>query len=121
MNHFEGWRAFTLRKLATLQAFPLNYKFIGSFTHIKKQISIAFPASVAKVFFVSIRNFLKRHDCIRSYAARPGGPAAPALGHLPDNRHRTRSLSQFPGGSRRLNGGLNEDEALQIAIRESRR
>lgn len=116
MIHYNGQRDFTRRELATLQAFPLDHEFVGSLTDSRKQIGNAFPASVAKVFFESIRKCLERQDRNR----RPGGPVAPAQGHLSQDRRQTGSHSQVPGYSR-LNGDLDEDEALQTAIRESRR
>lgn len=121
MIHYNGQRDFTPRELATLQGFPLHHEFVGSRTDVKKQIGNAFPASVAKVFFENIRKFLERQDRNRISAAPPGGPNAPAPGHhLPENRQRTRIQSQVPGYSH-LNGDLDEDEALQTAMRESRR
>lgn len=121
--HYNGERDYTLRELAILQGFLYGHMFVGTRTQIKKQIGNAFPASVAKVFFGTIRKFLERQDRNRMSAAAPsGGPDTPASGYhyLPNNRRRTLSHSQVPGYSR-LNGGLGEDEALQTAMRESRR
>lgn len=113
--HYSGQREFTLRELAILQGVPLDHEFVGpSRTVIKKQIGNAFPASVAKVFFESIRKFLERQDRSRNLAPPGsndrGGPRPPAGAQRP----------RLPEYSR-LNGDLNEDEALQRAMRESRR
>lgn len=104
MMHYSGQRDYTIRELATLQGFALNHEFVGpTRTAIKRQIGNAFPASVSKVFFQTIRKFLERHD-------RGRMPAPPGFVGLP----------RLPGYSR-LNANLDEDEGLQVAMRESRR
>lgn len=122
--HYGGERDYTLREFATLQGFPLNHEFVGTRTDIKKQIGNAYPASVAKVFFESIRKFLEQQDRNRmAAAARPGGPDSPAPIHSRVvDRRQTPHHHHGPGpGYNRLNGDLDEDEALQTAMRESRR
>ncbi|KAJ4424061.1 hypothetical protein N0V82_001308 [Gnomoniopsis sp. IMI 355080] len=117
MVHYSGQRDFTIRELATLNGYPLDHNFIGpSKTAIKKQIGNAFPASVAKVFFESIRKFLERQDRDRHLASASLGL----------NGHRPQPAASGAPGPRlpeytRLNGDLDEDEALQIAMRESHR
>lgn len=118
--HYDGERDYTPREFATLQGFRLGHEFVGSRTEIKKQIGNAFPASVAKVFFLSIRKFLERQDRNRMSAAPPDGPDSPVQSHTRVDRRQPRHHGQGPRYSR-LNGDLDEDEALQAAMRESRR
>ncbi|KAH7304942.1 S-adenosyl-L-methionine-dependent methyltransferase [Stachybotrys elegans] len=58
----DGTRNFTLRELASLQGFPLDYKFLGDVTSIKRQIGNAFPPNTVKVLYNHLRNWLLRQD-----------------------------------------------------------
>lgn len=58
--HPSGSREFTLRELASLHGFPVEHHFEGAY--IKKQISNAFPPSVAKIIFQHLQQWLKRLD-----------------------------------------------------------
>ncbi|TVY81929.1 Modification methylase HphIA [Lachnellula suecica] len=59
-RHPSGERDFTLREYATLQGFPINHLFLG--TYRKKQIGNAVPPCVAKVLFESIKRDLDAAD-----------------------------------------------------------
>lgn len=48
LPHPNGQRRMTCRELATIQSFPLNYKFIGSISSIYRQIGNAVPPLLAK-------------------------------------------------------------------------
>lgn len=81
-------------EFATLQGFPREHQFFGPARRVvMKQIGNAFPPIVAKVFFEAIRKSLEAQD--RGHGAQA-----------------------VPGYSL-LNGNLDEDEALQAAMRES--
>lgn len=58
--HPSGTRSFTLREIACLQGFPLEHRFgkVG----VREQIGNAFPPVVAKVFFESIIQALRKAD-----------------------------------------------------------
>lgn len=60
--HPSGLRDFTIREYASLQGFPLNHRFIGSY--VKKQIGNAVPPSVAKILFEGIKSALDKADGI---------------------------------------------------------
>ncbi|ROW16573.1 hypothetical protein VPNG_01461 [Cytospora leucostoma] len=132
-QHYSGTRAYTLRELACLQGFPVVHRFEGGSGQIKKQIGNAFAPCVVKVFLTHLRKHLERVDG----AQHPRGPPpAPAFRPLPDpslpspgpydrrprvvkdlgmQRHNTNGpLDDY-------NGNLDEDEALEFALRESRK
>lgn len=59
--HPSGKRGFTLREFASLQTFPADYQFQGSY--IKKQIGNAVPPkALGKVLFRHIRKHLEEFD-----------------------------------------------------------
>ncbi|KAI1324601.1 S-adenosyl-L-methionine-dependent methyltransferase [Xylariaceae sp. FL0255] len=60
--HPSGLRPFTVRELATIQGFPLDYQFRGTATQIKKQIGNAFAPVVVEVLYRHIRKFLLQED-----------------------------------------------------------
>lgn len=60
--HPDGWRDFTVREYASLQGFPQNHVFRGSY--VKKQIGNAVPPCVGKVLFESIKKELDAVDGI---------------------------------------------------------
>jgi len=60
--HPSGTRDFTLREYASLQGFPPNHIFKGSY--VKKQIGNAVPPCVAKILFESIKKDLDEVDGI---------------------------------------------------------
>lgn len=123
-SHFSGLRDFTLREIACLQGFPVSHQFEGNKTAIRKQIGNAFPSCVAQAFYDHLRRWLQQVDSIQRTPAqvearrfhgqrvvgplggRPQGNPAPAISK------ETRS---------HVNGDLNEDEALELALQESRR
>ncbi|KAH9886601.1 S-adenosyl-L-methionine-dependent methyltransferase [Xylariomycetidae sp. FL2044] len=58
--HYSGKRGFTLRELATLQGFPVDYAFQGGY--LKKQIGNAFPPPAVKTLYQHIRKWLEKQD-----------------------------------------------------------
>lgn len=62
--HPSGSRAFTVRELATIQTFPIDYVFASNInaTDAKRQIGNAFPPRAAKVLFSHIRKWLADTD-----------------------------------------------------------
>ncbi|KAK7748713.1 hypothetical protein SLS53_000736 [Cytospora paraplurivora] len=124
-QHYSGTRAYTLRELACLQGFPVVHRFEGGSGQIKKQIGNAFAPCVVKVFLTHLRQHLERVDG----AQHPRGPPpAPAFRPLPnlslpssgpyDRRPR---LVKNIGPLDNYNGNLDEDEALELALQESKK
>jgi site-specific DNA-cytosine methylase len=70
MCHPSGRRAFTLRELACIQSFPKKHKFLGTFTQINRQIGNAFPPSVVKILYQSLRTWLLEQDHVLPF--KPG-------------------------------------------------
>ncbi|KAI1488017.1 S-adenosyl-L-methionine-dependent methyltransferase [Biscogniauxia mediterranea] len=60
--HPSGLRNFTIRELAMLQGFPINYQFRGTARQIKRQIGNAFPPTVVKVLYSHIHAWLLQKD-----------------------------------------------------------
>lgn len=58
--HWTGQRDFTKREYATLNGFPVRYRFFGS--HPKRQIGNVFPPIVTHTLFKHIRAWLERAD-----------------------------------------------------------
>ena len=137
-HHFSGRRAYTEREMARLQGFPDAHRFEGNATAIRKQIGNAFAPSVAGVVLKHLRRHLERVD-----GARAGGDGGPPQSPPPsrvllagapsgDHRGRGRHVSGMaaPGMRRRrsnvqprlddYNGDFEEDEALELALQESR-
>lgn len=55
MYHYKFPRALTNRERASLQTFPLNYKFYGNKTSVRRQIGMAVPPLGAKAIFKNIK------------------------------------------------------------------
>ncbi|KAI0535994.1 S-adenosyl-L-methionine-dependent methyltransferase [Xylaria digitata] len=62
--HNSGERNFTLRELACLQGFPMNYTFLGSMTQISRQIGNAFPPVVVEILYRHLRKWLLDQDFV---------------------------------------------------------
>ncbi|OTB00489.1 hypothetical protein M426DRAFT_26533 [Hypoxylon sp. CI-4A] len=62
--HYSGKRPFTLRELAMLQGFPLEYQF--QTPEQKRQIGNAFPPLVVATLYKHIRRWLEEKDHIRA-------------------------------------------------------
>ncbi|KAI0602623.1 S-adenosyl-L-methionine-dependent methyltransferase [Biscogniauxia sp. FL1348] len=60
--HPSGLRNFTIRELAMLQGFPVDYQFRGNTTQIKRQIGNAFPPTVVSVLYRHIHAWLLQQD-----------------------------------------------------------
>lgn len=123
-SHFSGSRDFTVREIACLQGFPISYQFEGNKTAIKKQIGNAFPPCVVKAFYGYFRDWLQRVDGVRTPA--PAQAPAPQVARprpVVDRHQRgtPASISLVVEPRHHVNGNLNEDEALQLALQESRR
>ncbi|KAK7709815.1 hypothetical protein SLS64_006057 [Diaporthe eres] len=122
VDHSSGLRSFTLRELACLQGFPRSHQFVGNKTEIKKQIGNAFPSCVVKVIYEHIRNWLERVDGVQRAPAQEQ-PPAPRVARPPsvvDRRHRSMPTTTPQVEPRHhVNGDLDEDEALQLALQES--
>ena len=58
MYHYKYPRSLTNRERATLQTFPINYKFCGNKTSVRKQIGMAVPPIGAKEIFTSLKKYL---------------------------------------------------------------
>ena len=56
MYHYKFPRALTNRERASLQTFPLRYKFHGNKTSVRKQIGMAVPPLFIKLFFLTLKN-----------------------------------------------------------------
>ena len=59
MYHYKFPRALTNRERASLQTFPLRYKFHGNKTSVRKQIGMAVPPLAAKAIFSNIKKCLR--------------------------------------------------------------
>jgi len=70
--HFSGTRDYTVRELACLQGFPVDFKFVKqqSNTDKKRQIGNAVPPVVAKIFLTAVRKALEAEDRAREYVSR---------------------------------------------------
>ncbi|KAF2966916.1 hypothetical protein GQX73_g6669 [Xylaria multiplex] len=62
--HSSGKRHFTLRELACIQGFPINYTFLGSMTQISRQIGNAFPPVVVEILYRHLREWLLYQDFV---------------------------------------------------------
>ena len=54
MYHYKEPRALSNRERATLQTFPINYKFFGNKTSIRRQIGMAVPVKGAQIIMNNI-------------------------------------------------------------------
>ncbi|KAI5804885.1 S-adenosyl-L-methionine-dependent methyltransferase [Geopyxis carbonaria] len=60
--HPNGLRRFTVREIASLQAFPISYCFHGTESQKKRQIGNAVPPRLAEAVFREIRKSLEEAD-----------------------------------------------------------
>lgn len=108
--HFSGQRDYTLREIACLQGFPASHQFSGTRTQIKKQIGNAFPSCMVKAVYDHLRAWLEKVDGVqRAPPAQAEAPRPPA----PRRAGPSETTVQ-------INGDLTEDEALEMALQESR-
>ena len=56
--HPEADRPITPREAATLQSFPLDFKFVGSYTSVSRQIGEAVPPEMAKAIAIHVAEIL---------------------------------------------------------------
>lgn len=115
-SHPSGRRDYTLREIACLQGFPIWHQFEGNKTAIKKQIGNAFPPCVVKAFYDHLRAWLQQVDGIQSVPAPASPPVQRETVSLVGRRRTNITARQ-----KYVNGDLDEDEALSMALRESRR
>lgn len=143
-GHYSGLRDYTPRELACLQGFPLSHAFEGHCVGvIKKQIGNAFPPCVVKVIYQHLGRWLERVDGRLAAPAQPqpsplppmamGQDVALAGAFTPCRSNNTRpsiapaTATGFERPARRgslpyqgYNGDLSEDDALEVALQESR-
>lgn len=133
--HWDGERDLTLAEFARLQGFPEDYIFKAPC--IKKQIGNAFPPTVVHAIMKQIVHSLELADNINScpreqdvisiddnddeddkirHQSRDSG--APSPGH---KREPEPDYPDYPGYFQDINHGLSEEEAIQIAMEESKR
>lgn len=62
MYHWEGNRELTNRERARIQTFPDDYKFIGKYSSVRKQIGMAVPPKGAKIIFNAVLNSFAKID-----------------------------------------------------------
>lgn len=124
IQHSSGTRDFTVREIACLQGFPTSHEFEGNRTAIKKQIGNAFPSCVVKNIYGHLRRWLEDVDGVQRAPAQARPPAL-QVARPPsavDRRHRGIPRPTLPVEPRHhVNGDLDEDEALQLALQESMR
>lgn len=123
VNHFSGLRTFTERELACLQGFPRSHQFLGTKTEIRRQIGNAFPSCAVKALYEYLRKWLERVDGVQRAPAQVNAPAPQVVRPLlpaVDRRRRGVPAPALPVEPRHhVNGDLDEDEALQLALQES--
>lgn len=124
-SHFSGLRDYTLREIACLQGFPVSHQFEGTRTAIKQQIGNAFPSCVAEAFYNHLRGWLQQVDSIQSTPAQVGARRFPdpwAIVPIAGRPQGNPAPGSTSNGTRHfVNGELDEDEALELALQESRR
>lgn len=125
--HYSGNREYTLRELACLQGFPLTHMFEGFKTAIKKQIGNAFPPCVAKVFFQHLRKWLELRDGVQSHPVLSSPPrldlTSPGRNYRILSSASNRAINEEGDvilNTGAYNGDLEEEEAICIALQESR-
>ncbi len=59
LPHPNGLRRMTCRELATVQSFPLDYKFVGNSSSVYRQIGNAVPPLLAKAVALQFNQLLK--------------------------------------------------------------
>lgn len=120
-SHFSGRRDWTLREIACLQGFPVFHQFEGNKTAIKKQIGNAFPPCVVKAIYDHLRAWLQHVDGIQSLPSQARRPVPPSIRQPVSHRHQGMAPPALPMAPRHnVNGDLDEDEALELALQESR-
>ncbi|KAI0426929.1 S-adenosyl-L-methionine-dependent methyltransferase [Xylaria sp. FL1042] len=62
--HPSGKRNFTARELACIQGFPLEHRFVGTKTQVRRQIGNAFPPVVVEIIYRHLRNWLLKQDLV---------------------------------------------------------
>lgn len=134
-QHYSGKRAYTLRELACLQGFPVLHRFEGNATAIRKQIGNAFPPCVANVLFkhffkhLEHTDHLERTDGVQSVRRPPPPPSPASIPTSLSNRRGPRDVTNVESDTQRgmephpghYNGEIDEDEALELALKESRK
>ena len=60
--HYNGKRRLSVRESASIQSFPLNFKFYGSMGSCYRQIGNAVPAKLANALAVEIRKLLSDEE-----------------------------------------------------------
>lgn len=119
VSHFSGQRDYTLREIACLQGFPVLHQFSGNKTQIRRQIGNAFPSCVVKAIYDHLRAWLEKVDGVkRAPTARAEAPRPPAPRHARSPLVRPRDLPSET--NIHINGDLTEEEALELALQESR-
>lgn len=109
--HYSGRRGFTHREIANLQGFPWSHVFEGRTKQdVTTQIGNAFPPPVVKVLYTHLRKWLERQD----------GGGAPAIPTPSPHEDVQRVASVRAAATHDVyNGGLDEYEATERAMRES--
>lgn len=121
-SHYSGLRDNTLREIACIQGFPVCHQFVGNKTAIKKQIGNAFAPCVVKAFYDHLRTWLRQVDGVQDGPAQDHHPVPRGTGPPVDRGHRGNPATVLRvEPQQHVNGDLNEDEALQLALQESMR
>jgi hypothetical protein len=60
--HPDGWRRYTLREIACIQTFPIDYQFVGCDTKVKRLIGNAVPPMMGKALLKQVRKALEESD-----------------------------------------------------------
>lgn len=60
--HPSGLRYYTVREMASIQTFPIDYEFIGKKCSQSRQVGNAYPPLAAKVIFSGVRKSLLKAD-----------------------------------------------------------
>ena len=97
--HPSGERPFTLRELACIQTFPVDYQFHGLLGEKKRQIGNAVPPILGKAVLEAVKGWMERSDEMR----KNGG----------EGRGRQGGLSQ-DAEARASAGGEAQDEEVII-------
>jgi DNA (cytosine-5)-methyltransferase 1 len=67
MYHYKFDRALTNRERATLQTFPIDYKFKGKKDEVRKQIGMAVPVKGAKAIMLAVAKSFKNKKITETY------------------------------------------------------
>lgn len=63
--HPSGLRPFTLRELACIQGFPMDYQFVGNWGEKKRQVGNAVPPVFGAAVMMEVRKTMERCDLER--------------------------------------------------------